>query len=611
MFILLRYFFVFLFFKTGALFALDLAGEQIYVREVFPLFNVHESALYISSSQKGINPAVISIPNNVKLAAVTGRLGAEGLIGDTIFKDLILKVGKNHLDVEINIHNANPEIKITPRLVSNWYQAGFTTTQKKVGGVLTYELLLNNDKNLVIEDRWIKNKNGGWVYVPPVIKFNDSLNTTLSSDSYKRLLLKISLGQNVLPGEHGADLEIITYQNNSKQSVLLPITIKVLPVRLTTDDQNKYKLLLYTAFKLNDQIDRPGSYTNAMRFFGSEKEKEDLLFAYLTDIKEHGFNGITIRDWNSDSLENMLKLTSKVGFKYVVLHATTPVNNKYKDKPPAIVSDYVKSIFDKYDTNLYYYGYDEIGGNKLLDKQLTLNQDIHTVGGQSVNAVFWDDMDTAINKIKNDESKCFDVMAHSMGSHGQIEMFKSLPYVSRDDYCSKQGTEHLTYWHPHVENPVINRIFSGFWLWASGFDGVIPHGYYFPSHIEKVISKDDLKSGVSKAASPYDDWSFWLPGDPLRHHNSVYPSKNGPIGTLQWEGVLSGNVDLKYVLTLESKLDDDSLNKNYKEKILTLLSEIRGDILQIKSPYMSDKDSIKYLKKLEVWKKTISSLLLH
>jgi hypothetical protein len=335
------------------------------------------------------------------------------------------------------------------------------------------------------------------------------------------------------------------------------------------------------------------------------------LVAYLTDIKDHGFNGITIRDWDHVNLEKTLEITSKIGFKYVVLHATTPVSNKYKGKSNPIVSDYVKNIFDKYNTDLYYYGYDEVGGNRLLDKQLKLNQNLHAIAGKSVNAVFWDDLDNAVNNIKIDTSKCFDVIAHSMGSHGHIKMFESLPYKGREDYCSKQGVEYLTYWHPHVENPVINRIFSGFWLWASGFDGIIPHGYYFPSHIEKVLSKEDLKLGVSNATSPYDDWSFWLPGNPLRHHNSVYPSKSGPIGTLQWEGVLSGNVDLKYILTLESKLDDNNLDKSYRDKITTLLNEIRSDVLQIDSPYMSDKESIKYLKKLESWKKEISSLLLY
>ena len=607
-----RYTLIFLFFKTGILYAFNLAGDQVHVEEVLPLFNVHEKKAYVSSEKKGINPEVIILPDNIKLEMVTDTLEVEGFIGDTVFKDLILKTDKKHLAVKLKIHNTNEsEIKVIPRLVTNWYQSGFTTTQKKYSGELTYELLLSDDRSFIVDDKWIKSNNGGWEYVPPNIELSQMLNTSLNPDSYKRILLKVSLGRNVLPGKYAADLEVMTYQGENKISMMLPISINVLPVKLTTEDQDKYKLLLFTAFKLNNQIDRPGAYINTMRLHGTEKQREDLLVAYLTDIKDHGFNGITIRDWDSVNLEKTLKITSKIGFKYVVLHATTPISNKYKGMKNPIVSDFVKHIFDKYDTELYYYGYDEVGGNKLLDKQLKLNQDIHAVSGKSVNAVFWDDVNKAIGTIKKDISKCFDIVAHSMGSHGHSKMFNSLPYNKNEDYCSIQGTEYLTYWHPHVENPVVNRIFSGFWLWASGFDGVMPHGYYFPSHIEKVLSNEDLKRGVSNATSPYDDWSFWLPGNPLRHHNSVYPSKSGPIGTLQWEGVLSGNVDLKYILTLESKLDDNNLDKSYRDKITTLLNEIRSDVLQIDSPYMSDKESIKYLKKLESWKKEISSLLLH
>lgn len=607
-----RYLLVFLFFKASMLHAFDLVGNKIHVEEVLPLFNLHEKKVYVSPDEKGINPAVIDLPDAVKSVSINNRWKVKGFIGDIVFKDLILKTDKQSIDVKLVVNNVSDnKIKIIPRLVTSWYQSGFTTTQKKFSGVLTYELLLSDDKNFVINDKWIKSRNGGWVYVPPDIKLSETLHTTLSPDTYKRILLKISLGSDVLPGKYTADFEIITYREGTKKSISLPLEIEVLPVKLTSEDQGKYKILLYTAFKLNGQPDRSGSYVNAMRLDGSEEEKESLMFAYLTDIREHGFNGITIHDWDSVSLEKTLNMTSKLGFKYIVLHATTPVSSKYKGMKNPVVSEAVKKIFNKYNTVLYYYGYDEVGGNKVLDKQLKLNQDIHAINGKSVNAVFWDDMTNVTNVIGKDKSKCFDVIAHSMGSHGQIEMYESLPYTGRDDYCSKLGAEYLTYWHPHVENPVINRIFSGFWLWASGFDGVIPHGYYFPSHIEKVLSEDDIKRGVSNITSPYDDWSFWLPGNPLRHHNSVYPSKNGPIGTLQWEGVLSGNVDLKYIMTLENKLDSKNLDKLYKDKIAALLNEIRADVLKIKSPYMDDKKSLKYLIKLETWKKDIRALLLH
>jgi len=591
--------------------AFELAGDVINIEEVLPLFNKRVGSVYVRDSQKGINSEAISVPSSVKLGGLDRGLNFNGFIDDAFFKDLIIKSSTKTLDVKIKVSGISHHgIKITPKIVTAWYQSGVSTTKRKSGGALTYELLLSDDRGLVIVDQWVKSQKGGWVYNPPDIKQDDSLNTYITPHAYKRILFKVLIGENVPAGKYIAKLSISS-SAGSKNSVLeVPITINVASIKLINSQNKKYKLFLYTAFKINDDSERHGAYVNAMRLQGSSEEREELLFSYLADIKAHGFNGVTIRDWDNDHLSKTLAMTRQLSIDNVVLHATTPVNKSNNKSINPIVGEAVKNTFIKSATQLYYYGYDEPGGNKLLNRQLKLNQKIHQLDGKSVNAVFWDDMPRVIEEIGGDKSKCFDIVAYSMGSHGNRKMFAGLPYKSRNDPCSRQGTEYLVYWHPHVENPVINRIFMGFWLWASGFDGVIPHGYYFPSHIERILTDTDIKRGVSNVASPYDDWSNWLPGT-LRHHNSVYPSKAGPVGTLQWEGVLSGYMDLRYVLTLEEKLEDPNIALSYKKKINNLLNEIRKDILRMNSPYMNDKDSIRYLKKLESWKKQISTLLLN
>jgi len=594
--------------------AFELLGDDVYIEEVLPLFNKHETSYYVSHSDKVINPKELVIPSSAKLGAVNKKISMEGFIGEIFFKDILLTTSSSDLDIEISIKGTSQSgINITPKIVTSWYQSGVSTKQKKVSGVLTYELLLTDDRSISFDDKWVKSEKGGWVYVPPIVDLSDALKTKLTSNSNKRILLKVSLDKEALPGQYYFNLEITAYKNNRMNSLLVPVELNVKPVKLVGDVSDKYKIFLYTAFKINDFIERSGAYVNAMRLHGTEDERLLQLSNYISDIKDHGFNGITIHDWDSNNLEKTLKVTQQSGIKYAVLHATTPVNKKYKfvNNPTPIVNDFVKNIYESFNMDLYFYGYDESGGNKYLDKQLKLNQRIHSLMGKSVNAVFWDDMPNVINEINDTKSKCFDVIAHSLGSHGYKEMFNSLPFKAKEDLCSKQGSEHLVYWHPHVENPVLNRIFMGFWLWASGFDGVIPHGYYFPSHIEKVLSPNDIKRGVSNVTSPYNDWSFWLPGTPLRHHNAVYPSKSGPVGTLQWEGVLNGYMDLKFIITLERKLEDSNISDAYKSKVNKLLTSIRDDILKINTSYMSDKDSLIYLKKLESWKKEISILLLN
>jgi len=597
--------------NVNLLSAYELAGDEIVIQEVLPLFNKYVEKKYIDSSQKGVMIESVNVPDTVKLGFISKNMELNGFIGETFFKDIVFRTIKKKHDIQIEIKNiSHNEISITPKIVTSWYQSGVSTTKKKFGGALTYELLLSDDRDFILEDQWLKSNNGGWVYSPPDIKVSDVLNTVIGANFDKRILFKVTLGENVLPGNYLANLVVSSISGNETSSFKIPLNINVLPVQLTNKQNTKYKLMLYTAFKINDQPERRGAYVNAMRFHGSVNERDRLLQSYLKDIKEHGFNGITVRDWDQVNLEKTLTMAQQLGFSDVVLHSTTPVTNKHKILQNPIISSEVKNIYKKLNFQLYYYGFDEVGGNKLLKEQLQLNQDIDALGGESVNAVFWSDMPNVISEIGRDSSKCFNIVAYSMGSHGNKQMFASLPYVSKDDYCSKRGTKYLTYWHPHVENPVINRIFMGFWLWASGLDGVIPHGYYFPSHIERVISKSDIRRGTSTVTSPYDDWSYWLPGN-LRHHNSVYPSRSGPIGTLQWEGVLNGYMDLRYILTLEAKLEDPNVSKYFKNEINKLLAEIRNEVLQIVGPYMNDKDSITYLKKLELWKKQITALLLN
>jgi len=598
------------FFNAKFLLAFELANNEIIIEEVLPLFNKHMSSSYVKSTEKGINKKNIHISKNVKLGVVNESLSFNGLIDETFFKDIVLKTSTEKLEVEIEVKNiTNSEIKIIPKIVTSWYQAGLSTTKKSYAGTLTYELLLSDDRKPVIEDSWVKSNKGGWIYDAPRIKKGDILNTYIAANYQKRILFKIVLGKNVLPGRYQAELSIRHTIKGKKDELIIPIIINVAPIRLTNKQDEKYKLWLYTAFKINDQLERPKAYVNAARLKGTSEEREKLLFLYLADIKEHGFNGVTVNDWDSINISKTLKITNQLGIKDVILHATTPVNKKNKKSKFPIVNQTVKNNYKKHQAPLYFYGYDEVGGNKLLQEQLRLNQEIHKLGGLSVNAVFWSDMPNVISEIGRDKSSCFDIIAHSMGSHGNRQMFSSLPYKKRDDYCSKQGTKYVTYWHPHVENPVINRLYMGFWLWASGFDGVIPHGYYFPSHVERVITKDDIIKGVSNETSPYDDWAYWIGN--LRHHNAVYPSKEGPVGTLQWEGILNGYMDLRYVLTLEEKLENPNVDERYKQRVNRLLTKIRSEVLRLNSPYMNDKDSLKYLKKLESWKKEITVLLLN
>jgi hypothetical protein len=86
-------------------------------------------------------------------------------------------------------------------------------------------------------------------------------------------------------------------------------------------------------------------------------------------------------------------------------------------------------------------------------------------------------------------------------------------------------------WEAMQEDPSINRLFCGFYLWKSRMHGVLLKTY------QSVTAGDD----------PFNDSA----GVSLRQRMVTYPSKQGPIPTIQWEAAREGIDDLRYVTFLE------------------------------------------------------------
>jgi hypothetical protein len=88
------------------------------------------------------------------------------------------------------------------------------------------------------------------------------------------------------------------------------------------------------------------------------------------------------------------------------------------------------------------------------------------------------------------------------------------------------------YWQIMQEDPRINRLNAGFFLWNTGLSGVFPYVY---QHIGN---------------NPYDDFGVWYAGNPAyRHHLVTYPSQEGPVPTMQWESLREGIDDVRYLTT--------------------------------------------------------------
>jgi hypothetical protein len=114
-----------------------------------------------------------------------------------------------------------------------------------------------------------------------------------------------------------------------------------------------------------------------------------------------------------------------------------------------------------------------------------------------------------------------------------------------------------------IEDPNLYRRNYGIRAWQFGYDGVMPYAYQHAMH------------------SIWDDFD-----DPqFRDHVFAYPTSNGVIDTLAWEGFKEGVGDVRYLSTLLSlqgrfpSSDIDRLINNIKSDLTSSLGEIRGLII--------------------------------
>ena len=95
------------------------------------------------------------------------------------------------------------------------------------------------------------------------------------------------------------------------------------------------------------------------------------------------------------------------------------------------------------------------------------------------------------------------------------------------------------YWPASEENPLQNRLDSGFLLWRANL-----YGAFLPAYQS------------SFGADPYDDSSQGAPPAlaAFRPQMLTYPAANGVVDTLQWEAVREGITDVRYLTTLYTAL---------------------------------------------------------
>jgi hypothetical protein len=246
----------------------------------------------------------------------------------------------------------------------------------------------------------------------------------------------------------------------------------------------------------------------------------------LQDMKDHGVLYPTFYQHNYTLIESTLTLRDMVGFPkdkiYTLGDGLNKIGNANDTLGLATIADKVVHIRSQTEahgyTDTYFYGIDEAKGDILLSQRQAW-QTVHDNGGKIYASGHGYELLKMVDILDTS------VVAYALNAT-QAGLFHNY------------GHKILSYGNPQVgiENPEIYRKNYGVALWNAGYDGTMDFAYQF--------AFGDIWNDYDSQTSQYRDHVF------------AYPTSNGVIDTIQWEGFREGVDDTRYVASLIKKEGD-------------------------------------------------------
>ena len=237
----------------------------------------------------------------------------------------------------------------------------------------------------------------------------------------------------------------------------------------------------------------------------SERKTEEQLLAEFKDMVAHGVTNPTVYQGLGADLERYFQLRQEAGMRggpLLFLGGSNPDNAKN-----------VIALARKYGfTDVYFYGIDERSGDELRAQRAWYDR-IHAAGGKVFVAGYKDSYEI-------------------MGDVLDLPIFAFRPDVAMGEAYHAMGHLIGSYANPQggVEEPETYRRNYGLGLWKTGYDCACTYAY---------------QHSFGHSWDDYDHVRY-------RDHEMAYPTVNGVIPTIQWEGYREGYDDLRYLATLEN-----------------------------------------------------------
>ena len=412
-----------------------------------------------------------------------------------------------------------PKSSFDPYVVKCWYQAGRDVMFHDGVKRFVPELLLKDDDLVRVDSESETNfvrstaEDGSTKYLSASGKDPEALEelrpidaatlqpVTIPADTLKQFWLTLHIPKDAAAGKYTGSIRLSA---QSIKSVEIPIDVTVYDFELA---QPKMIYSIYYPGKLSDE--QP-SGTIAAHY-----KSEEQMRAELSDMVAHGVRHPNLwQAYSEELVPRVLQLRKEAGMPNDRLFINMPAGAPHHSAGK--IEGWRKLTCSFGYKDIYLYGEDEAHGNRLRMQKPSW-KNVQKAGGKMYASAWKEDPFEVMGGLLN-------VLVWSGGC--QPEKAKRWHSV---------GSEIFSYSNPQVgvEEPLLYRYNYGLALWKADYDGAMTFAYQWAyGHI-------------------WNDFD----SEKFRDHCFSYPTINGVVGTIQWEGFREGVDDVRYITTLEQAIE--------------------------------------------------------
>jgi len=358
----------------------------------------------------------------------------------------------------------------------------------------------------------------------PVQDASELQPVTIPRGTNQQFWVTFHVPKNAVPGQYTGE---ITVKAGEKILDKLPVRLTVLPFELL-------KPYYISSIYYKGELGGAGSI-GAGNYSNSKNEKQYL--AEMINLREHGVDNPSIHLWWNNpaeterSLAKILAIRRDAGLdnRELFIWGGNTGASQTPEQLNALKAQ-VKKVLDiahRFGAQkVYFYGIDEAAGEKLLAERKAW-EIVHQSGGLVYVAAT-----PGIFK--------------TMGDLLDIIVLQGSPKKEPVSPWHKKGHKVLNYAFPQasVEDSELYRRNYGLLLWQNDYDGAMNHAYQ------------------AAYGNPYNDFDGYC-----RDEIMAYPTVNGVVDTIEWEGYREGVDDVRYVTTLQHAIKNVDGKPPYQKTV--------------------------------------------